>query len=123
MQKEAIEQEALFRWAAWMEPRVPELGLLFHVPNGGSRDRREAARLKAQGVKPGVPDLFLPVARNGYHGLWIELKAGNGKPTANQLQWIGDLCEQGYQASVCWGWEAASREIKKYLGIKGEESS
>ena len=45
MQREAAEQEALFRWAAWMEPRVPELGLLFHVPNGGSRDRREAARL------------------------------------------------------------------------------
>ena len=115
MQREAIEQEALFRWAAWMEPKLPELRLLFHVPNGGSRDKREAARLKAQGVKPGVPDLFLPVARNGYHGLWIELKAGRGKPSANQCQWIGDLNEQGYRAVVCWGWEAASEVIENYL--------
>ena len=122
MQREAAEQEALFRWAAWMENRYPELGLLFHIHNGGSRDRREAAKLKAQGVKPGVPDLFLPVARNGFHGLWIELKAGTGKASANQLQWIGDLCEQGYQAVVCWGWEQARKTIELYLGGKGERT-
>lgn len=115
MQREAAEQEALFRWAAWMESRLPELRLLFHIPNGGRRDSREAARLKAQGVKPGVPDLFLPVARHGYHGLWIELKVSRGKASANQCQWIGDLGEQGYQAVVCWGWEAASEVITKYL--------
>lgn len=121
MQREAAEQEALFKWAAWMEQKLPELRLLFHVPNGGRRDSREAARLKAQGVKPGVPDLFLPVARGGYHGLWIELKAGRGKPSSNQCQWIGDLNEQGYRAVVCWGWEAASLEIVDYM-IKEDDN-
>ena len=112
---EAVEQEALVRWAAWEAKRTPELRLLFHVPNGGRRDKREAARLKAQGVKPGVPDLFLPVPRGGYHGLWIELKAAGGRPSANQCEWIGDLNEQGYRAVICYGWDAAREEIGGYL--------
>ena len=66
---EAAEQEAVIAWCGWMEKQHPELKLLFHIPNGGSRNKAEAANLKAQGVKPGVPDLCLPVARCGYHGL------------------------------------------------------
>lgn len=53
-QHEAAEQEKLFRWAAFMEGRFPVLGLLHHIPNGGSRNRLEAANLKRQGVKAGV---------------------------------------------------------------------
>ena len=66
---EAEEQIALFEWAALQSGRFPELALLYHVPNGGSRNKIEAARLRAQGVKSGVPDLCLPVARGGNHGL------------------------------------------------------
>ena len=69
MQHEAEEQAALFRWALLSRGRIPELDLLFHIPNGGSRHPREAANLKRQGVKAGVPDLFLPIARGKYHGL------------------------------------------------------
>lgn len=60
---EANEQEALFRWTVFVRGRFPEIELLYHIPNGGSRNKLEAANLKRQGVKAGVPDLCLPVAR------------------------------------------------------------
>lgn len=66
---EADEQKTVIRWCILMEGRWPELEYIYHVPNGGSRNAREAANLKAQGVKPGVPDLELPVARGAYTDL------------------------------------------------------
>ena len=51
---EAREQQAVVEWCAWK--RIPN----FHIPNGGSRDKREAASQKRQGAKAGVPDLFVP---------------------------------------------------------------
>lgn len=94
--------------------RYPELELLFHIPNGGKRDAREAARFKRMGVKAGVPDLFLPVPRNIYHGLWVEMKAPQGKLTPNQKRMLEQLASQGYKA-VCYGWEEATQVIKSYL--------
>ena len=66
---EATEQEALITWCRIFENRYPELKMIYHIPNGGSRNRLEAANLKRQGVKAGVPDLCLPVPKDGYHGL------------------------------------------------------
>ena len=96
---------------------MPELKLLYHVPNGGKRDRAEAARLKAEGVKAGVPDIVLPVARGRYHGLYVELKAEGGKPTENQIGWLNDLSSQGYHAVICYGWAAAKTVIEEYLRL------
>ena len=115
MQYEAAEQEALFRWAAFIRGRFPEIDLLYHIPNGGSRNRIEAANLKRQGVKAGVPDLCLPVARAHWHGLYIEMKAGKNTTTEKQDGWISDLRAQGYAAEVCYGWERAAEVITKYL--------
>lgn len=112
---EAQEQIALIQWARLQSGKYPELALLYHIPNGGSRHPAEAARLKQQGVKAGVPDLCLPVARGGYNGLYIELKAGRNKPTPSQKEWLGWLNQQGYRAVVCWGWQAAKDEIMAYL--------
>ena len=64
---EATEQERVINWARFYAKDFPELDLLHHIPNGGSRNQLEAANLKRQGVKAGVPDLCLPVARNGKH--------------------------------------------------------
>lgn len=121
IQHEANEQEALFRWAAFVRGRFPEIDLLYHIPNGGSRNRLEAANLKRQGVKAGVPDLCLPVARGGFHGLYIEMKYGKNKPSENQKQWLSDLRKQGYAAEVCYGWEQATEMITKYLEMRGKE--
>ena len=73
---EADEQKAVIQWCILMEGRWPELEYIHHIPNGGSRYAKEAAHLKAQGVRPGVPDLELPAARGAYTGLHIELKHG-----------------------------------------------
>lgn len=114
--QEAVEQINLMKWTEYMSGRYPEIKLLFHVPNGGSRNRIEAANLKKQGVKAGVPDLFLPVARGGHFGLFIEMKFGKNRTTAQQKEWIKELRDQGYRCEVCYGWEAASEVLTDYLG-------
>ncbi len=114
------EQAALFKWATLHTGRYPELALLFAIPNGGKRDPATAVRLQAEGVKPGVPDVCLPVARQGWHGLFIELKYGRNKPEPRQLEWLERLTEQGYLAIVCWGWQEAVEAVKEYLGIEAD---
>ena len=116
--RESNEQASLMVWAAYQAGRFPELELLYHIPNGGSRNSIEAYHLKEQGVKAGVPDLCLPVARGAFHGLYIELKIKGNKPTTKQRDWIERLREQGYKAEVCYGWEEASGVILDYLNLK-----
>ena len=114
--REETEQICLLRWAAYQAGKYPELELLYHTPNGGLRSRTEAARLRAAGVKAGVPDLCLPVPRKGFHGLYIELKRiSGGRVSKEQREWLEALSEQGYKAIVCKGWEDATREIMDYL--------
>lgn len=115
---ESSEQVSLFEWCEYSLGKYPQLSLLFHVPNGGFRSAATAGRMKAEGVKAGVPDLCLPVARGGYHGLFIEMKAGRNKPTELQKKWLADLQEQGYLAAVCYGWEEAARLLTDYLEKK-----
>lgn len=76
-----------------------------------------AGKLKAEGVKAGVPDLFLPVPRGIYHGAAIEMKTLKGRPTEHQRRWLKDLSEQGYYAIVCKGRDAAVEELTKYLEL------
>lgn len=114
---EEQEQIALFNWAAWMsKTKWPEIAMMYHVPNGGYRNKAEAGRFRAQGVKPGVPDIVLPVARSGYHGLYIELKrTEGGRVSEEQRAWMDRLTEQGYYTAVCRGWEEAKNVIEGYL--------
>jgi hypothetical protein len=101
------------------EARWPELGMLYAIPNGGDRHPVVAAKMKAEGVRAGVPDYCLPVARGGYHGLYIELKTPTGYPSREQRAWIAALREQGYRAEVCRGWEAAWDVIREYMTTEG----
>lgn len=112
---ESGHQEALFSWAGYNMGRMPELEYMHHVPNGGKRDRATAVALKRQGVKAGVPDIVLPAARAGYHGLYIELKAGKNTTTENQRRWLEYLRQQGYYTAVCYGWQKAAELIERYL--------
>jgi hypothetical protein len=116
---ESQEQQMLFKWAQLQTGKYPELKLLFHVPNGGSRKKSEAGRFKAEGVKAGVPDICLPVARGNYHGLYVELKRQKRSTTSDvQKDWIQDLSAQGYFAVVCKGWEKAAEAIIQYLKME-----
>jgi hypothetical protein len=89
---------------------------LFAIPNGGARDMITGARLKKEGVRRGVLDLCLAVPTKTYHGLYIEMKAGDNKPSAEQKGYIEYLNGCGYRAIVCWSGEEAIGEIKRYLG-------
>lgn len=146
------EQAALFAWAALNVGNDPRLSLMFAIPNGGARgstvkDRMiRGANMKAEGVKTGVPDVFLPVpgydhtvaalgkARRWYHGLFIEMKkpAAKLKKGSNgpgpwdhggvdpaQKEYLDALTKQGYKCVVCYTWLEAANEIKLYLTGSG----
>lgn len=122
---EGSQQKALMVWVALNIPKYPQLKYLFHIPNGGTRNLREAVELKAQGVKAGVPDLFLPYAAGRkhiqdwadghYHGLFIELKVHPNKPSKEQWEWMAALESYGYFTAVCYSWEEARDILIKYL--------
>ena len=112
---EEEEQTVLFSWAALMEGRLPGLKWMHHIPNGGKRNKAEAARFKAAGVRAGVSDVFLPCPRGVYHGLYIEMKAKDGRPTEEQEKFIADMRARGYRAEVCYGAEEAERVILAYM--------
>lgn len=108
-------QAALVQWANARAPLDPRLRLLYHVPNGGSRDVREAANLKRAGVKRGVPDLHLPVRNSVYIGLWIEMKSPEGRVDREQRAWHDALRDEGHRVEVCHDWIAARDLILDYL--------
>lgn len=116
---EAQHQANVIKWS--QQPSIrekwPELALLHHIPNGGTRDAVEGRHLKQQGQKQGVPDLHLPVARGQYHSLYIELKAETGRLSPEQKWWIEKLNEQGQFAEICHGWESAVRVLEWYLSL------
>jgi hypothetical protein len=116
---EAQHQAAVIRWSEQPSIRAkwPCLALLHHIPNGGARDEIEGAHLKAQGVRRGVPDLHLPVARGQYHSLYIEMKTATGQPSTEQKWWIEELNRQGHFATVCHGWASAVMVIEWYLSL------
>lgn len=112
---EEQEQVALFKWAKLQENVYPALRLLYHIPNGGKRDKVTAARLKAAGVKAGVPDICLPVPAGGFHGLYIEMKYGKNHTSPEQEEWLKSLMLMGYRVAVCYSMEAARTMILNYL--------
>ncbi len=119
---EHAEQAALFEWAARAAVELPALRWLFAIPNGGLRHPAVAVRMVEEGLRAGVPDVFLPVPRwlpNGdcLHGLFIELKVKPNKPTPQQNEWIAYLSDAGYQAVVCYGMRDAARVILDYLDV------
>lgn len=115
---EDSEQAALFDWANYATGRHPELVLLYAIPNGGKRHIKTAITLRRTGVKPGVPDIHLPVARGSYHSLYIEMKRRKGGTVSpEQKEWHKALQEQGHCCLVCKGWEEAREAIINYLLI------
>lgn len=111
-------QARYFGWADVMANRMPVLKLLFHIPNGAHKSVTSRAIFKLIGLKAGVPDVFLPVASSGFHGLWIEFKSEKGRVSDVQEAWHDALEEQGYKVIVSREWERAADETLKYLGRK-----
>lgn len=124
-------QCAVVAWAAMQTGIMPALKLLYAIPNGaffGAGDKVlasgkkiplgviRAARLKKEGLRVGVPDLCLPVARATYHGLYIELKNGDaGTVSPEQTVWIEALRAEGYAAVICRTFKEATDTLRAYL--------
>lgn len=114
--REGQEQAALIQELQLRYPQAYKL--IYHVPNGGHRHKLVAAKLKGQGVKAGVPDLVLPMARGGYFGLYIEFKAKppfDAEVSPSQDAYIQALNAQGYLAIVCRGSIDTIEAIRAYL--------
>ena len=109
---EAEEQEALFAWclANGIE--------MVHIPNERKCTAYVAGQLLRQGMRKGFPDNFIPIARGGFHGLFIELKRAKkslSKKSPEQREWVKKLNEEGYKALFCYGAEEAKKVISEYL--------
>ncbi|MEC6833033.1 hypothetical protein VXS06_14795 [Photobacterium toruni] len=89
----------------------------YSVPNGGLRAKRTAAELLHEGVKDGVPDMQISVPRGGYHGMYLEVKTDKGKPSSHQVERVSKLCEQGYYAVICKGFDACWSAINRYMNL------
>lgn len=95
-------------------PRLRDL--LIAIPNGGQRHVKVAAKLKAEGVVAGVPDLLLAVPAGEYHGLFIEMKNGSaGKVSEHQRRMMMILSQHGYKCEVCRTREEFFNTIQCYL--------
>ena len=117
-------QAAVCDWAARQAVAIPDLGLLYAIPNGAhlaGTTRQRAAKmnkLKAEGLRPGIPDLCLPVSRHGYHALYIEMKRPGGKPKDKQANWLDLLSKADNFATVCEGADEAIEVLSWYTGIE-----
>ena len=111
------EQKRVIEWAAWHQKKYPGLELLFAIPNMAMRHISNAKAMKAEGLKKGVPDLFLPIANAWFNGLFIEMKRQKGGSLSKeQREWITRLRNQEYKVEVCKGADAAIEVLKDYLG-------
>lgn len=118
MRSEDTEQINVIQWANWNMNKYPELKWLHHCPNGGSRNRAEAVKLKQMGVKAGVADLCLPFPKGVYCGLYIEMKYGNNRQQDTQKEFLADMVAAGHFVATCYSTEEAVEVIEKYLKLE-----
>lgn len=114
---ESKSQQAVIKWwdMACHGYGLPK-GLLFAIPNGGARDVITGSILKAEGVRAGVPDLFLAKPKRLQSGLFIEMKSKGGKVSPQQIEYIKNLSDSGYEVRTCYSSQEAIKVIGQYLG-------
>lgn len=114
---ERIEQAITLLWLEWRSPVAFEMTTA--TPMGGYRPDGSGGQLRGEGAKAGIPDLYMDIPRNGYHGLRIEMKKSDrsAQPSDDQKGWLQRLADHGYKAVLCRGHQAAIKTISLYLGI------
>jgi len=113
-QPEAIEQAKVVAWARANENNYPYLWMLHNSLNGVKLSKTQAGKAKASGMLSGVPDLFLPLPKNGHHGLYIEMKSEKGRLTENQQWFLSNAESLGYKTAVCYSANEAIKRIEDY---------
>lgn len=113
LQPEQVEHINIVNWFNYQFPELADD--LHHFANERRCSIQQGRTLKRMGVKKGVSDFFLALPRQGYHGLWLELKVNKGKLTKEQNAFIDRKNQRNYLALACWGFEAAKEVISTYL--------
>jgi hypothetical protein len=111
---ETIEQIMLFDW---IRSRKDLKDYCFHIANERQTTPQHGRILKRMGVRKGASDVFVGIVRDPWHGLFLELKAGNNTPTESQEQFMLDMASQGYFCVWCQGFEQAKTVILDYLAL------
>lgn len=114
--QESKMQQACVLWFDYQHSHISKL--LWAIPNGGKRNKAEAAIMKGEGVRAGVPDLFLGVARGVFHGLFIEMKEPGKEQSDVQKEYFIRLRGQGYACEVCYSKEQFMEIVNTYLALK-----
>ena len=105
-------QVSCLRWLRFAHPMV----LYYAIPNGGYRTASNAKSLRAEGLRAGIPDLHIPIASQGYHSLYIEMKNGKaGRLSEHQKEMHERLRDYGNKVVVCKTFDEFRREINDYL--------
>jgi hypothetical protein len=112
---ESIHQASVIKWANLSVAAYPELKWLHCSLNGVKLSPIQAKIAKSQGMKAGISDLFLPVKRCEYSGLYIEMKYGKNGLTEEQEKFLNFVASQGYKTEVCYDWLVAKECIVNYL--------
>lgn len=132
MSREHQEQVSFITQVRLYESRYPALKWLFAIPNGGDRNKAVAGKLKAEGVKRGVSDLFLSVPVGDFHGLYIEMKRPEdkardqrkGELSEEQRSWLDDMAGLGYKTEVCFtagqAWKVTMAYIAPLYAAPGD---
>ena len=119
---ESAYQQQVVEWAKWAykanPTRYPNLDLLHCSLNGVKLSQSQSRIAKGQGMLSGVPDLFLPVPKNGFHGLFIEMKSEKGRVTDNQEWFLSKTEGLGYKTAVCYSAQEAIKRIQDYYDDK-----
>lgn len=114
--RQNIEEVEQIKFNIWFEKFLWVKDCRFwHTPNGGGRDAREGAKFKRMGVKAGVPDVVLPMARKSFYGLVIELKSPGGKLTESQSEWLEWFKRNNWTTKICYSCEEAQAFVMDYF--------
>lgn len=109
------EQAAYFDWVRAKERQDPTYSCIFAIPNGGMRNIGVAMKLKKEGVKSGVWDIHIPISKDGWAGLWIEMKVKPNKLTDEQKAFGERMQGFGHKLAVCYSFEEAKTQTEIYL--------
>ena len=112
---ETDEQITVVEWCEAM--RIP----VAHIPNEGKRSPVAGRIMKRMGLRKGFPDLFVPLPKGGFHGLFVEMKAKWGKTTKEQEEWLSLLNSNGYAVCVAVGANEGIEKIKRYVRLQTYE--
>ena len=114
MKPEQVEMIIIFDWIRKQKLHK----VAFHIANERKTTPQGGALLRRMGVLAGVSDIFLARAKNGFHGLFLEIKADGGKLSPNQIEFLKSMDTEGYDTDTCVGHKAAIQRISEYLGLQ-----